>query len=129
MYHALCLDHDPAIVIDGDWQHPDYAVEAVANRSTDVLRPHRTCQMMIGRYSYPLIEVCCPGASLHPDRPMLHTRPVWMRVEWLRLLYAAYQSKDEAVLKAARGMDLCWSAVRLLRLRHELGVADPEPTP
>lgn len=120
-YHALCVSHDPAIVIDGGWRQPEQALAAVARRQEhEALRVHAACDLLIGRYSYPLIEVCCPGGN-HP--PLLHPAERWVDADWLRLLHYAYLSKDAEMLAAAQSLQ-CWSAMRVGRLRVELGVAD-----
>lgn len=125
-YRVLCLNHDPAIDCGPEWHTPGEALAAVADlASHEQLAAHASCDLLIGRYSYPLIEVCCPvrsgGLSRHGGN--IHSAPKWVDVEWLRLLYIAgngYHGKHvkDAVKAAAGG---CWALDRVNRLRLEMG--------
>ncbi len=133
-YRVLCLTHDPAIVIANEWQSGNGGLEAALaaarNPTTcEATSEHRRCDLMVGRYSYPLVELACLGSGLLAHQGPAHRDTVWMDAEWLRLLYHARRSGDPAVLDQASGMSTmfgCWSPLRLLRLRVELAVADPD---
>ncbi|MFD5245033.1 hypothetical protein ACFWIW_10840 [Amycolatopsis sp. NPDC058340] len=128
MYRILCLSHDPAIVIE----HPEFhsgsngreLAEAVVLRG---IEGHKGCDLLIGRYSYPLIEVGCPDRTrehvggYHPH----HT--VWVDAIWLKLLYLAQRApKDspERQLAERAPMPGCWTPERLHCLRTELDLAE-----
>lgn len=118
-YHVLCLAHDPAIIIDGGWNKPTEALHAVAHREDDeALQRHLTCDLVVGRYSYPLIEAACPPGRCPTGG--YHADEVWTDVTWLRLLAAAHRSGDAAVLTAANGVR-CWTAERVHRMRDQIG--------
>jgi hypothetical protein len=136
-YRILCLNHDPAIDIGGEWHSsqdgrsaaaaialdPAGAVDAAGNAITD---GHAGCDLVVGRYSYPLVEVCCPQGR-HPG--LYHPRPQWVDADWLRLLWHAQQAPEESSLRrAASGSAMaCWTPDRLGKLRNELGIdAAPE---
>lgn len=122
-YHLLCMSHDPVIVIDIGATSPGQALTAVADRSAfQSLAEHPHCPLMIGRYSYPLIELCCPG-SQHSTHPNANE---WADASLLRvaLLAAMRCPSDDAVVQALARLHRCWEPKRLDRLRFELGVED-----
>ncbi|MFJ8923839.1 hypothetical protein ACIREK_30730 [Streptomyces sp. NPDC102415] len=86
---------------------------------------------MIGRYSYPLVEVACLSYSYRGGGPgCSHKRGQWVEVEWLRLLALAYNSTDPRVQESARKDRFpCWTPERLHRLRPELGIDDARGRP
>lgn len=120
-YPILCLSHDPAIIAhDPGWNRPEQAEEAIRAG----VQGHEDCDLMIGRYSYPLVELGCPATCKY------HGHTEWTDREWLILLAAAYQSDDPAVRQAAKdGHHHCLSWDRLRRLRVELGITVAEPEP
>lgn len=116
-YHVLCLSHDPAIVIDGDWQHPAAAIAAIADRpNSEHLRLHVDCDLLIGRYSYPLIEVGCPPHAAHPHEAL------WVEAAWLRVAAILCGPPEPAadVTDALARLPRCWTPTRIQRLRREL---------
>lgn len=124
-YPILCLSHDPAIIAhDPGYNRPEQAEEAIRAGVTG----HAGCDLMIGRYSYPLVELGCPPShnrtDMRPDAPRCHHRDTeWTDKEWLQLLAAAYQSSDPAVQEAVKaGRHQCLSWERLRRLRVELDI-------
>ncbi|WP_405479815.1 hypothetical protein [Streptomyces anulatus] len=121
-YRVLCLSHAPAIVIDRDFNTPDDAVDGVVSLVTE--HPH--CDLMIGRYSSPLIEVACLSYAYRGGGPgCSHKHGKWVESEWLRLLALAYDSMDPRVAEAAKkGRFSCWTPDRLRRLHPELGIED-----
>lgn len=119
-YRAICLGHDPAIVIHGGWENSEWnnpadAQTAVRNRS-GALALHAKCDLVIGRYSSPLIEVGCPAGARHPRRWHPHTTE-WVDIGWLRLALAAVKTDNQEVLKAAGEVPGCWLPERVGRLR------------
>lgn len=118
-YSILCLSHDPAtIAFDGDFNQPEMAEEKIR----EGVEGHAGCDLAIGRYSYPLIELGCPASQDQPANLRCHhSSTQWTDSEWLRLLAVAYQSTDSslpAVVQAGRYSCLPWE--RLRRLRDEL---------
>lgn len=133
-YYILCLSHDPAITVnDPGYNSAAEAEAAVRDRPEGTAHSH--CDLMIGRYSYPLVELGCPRSADQPDalRPgtlrCYHGGTQWVAKEWLLLAAAAYQSDDPAIREAVeRGGHSCVSWERLRRLRVELGITVKEPT-
>lgn len=131
IYRILCLSHDPAIPIStADFNRPEHAEAQVRSG----VEGHETCDLMIGRYSYPLIEVGCPDSTARngrrvPETPCFHGGTEWIGVEWLRLLAAALAGpKDSPAGQAASASVFrCWTSRRVGRLWRELGVEEPQP--
>lgn len=125
-YRILCLNHDPAIRIDHDWTNAPEAIAAACDpASHEAVQAHQNCDLLVGRYSYPLIQVCCPPrthlAGPHPT--YVHREPQWIDVKWLHILHAAKAAPPNERLKSAIGqVEQCWTTVRLGRLRDELGI-------
>jgi len=134
-YRILCLSHDPALTIETpDWNRPEHAEAAIR----DGVDGHTDCDLMIGRYSYPLIAIGCPRTFDLPEHlrgtvlRCCHGSTQWIDKGWLLLLTAAYQSNDPAMRAAIEaGNHGCLPWERLRRLRVELGitVVGPEPYP
>jgi hypothetical protein len=132
-YRVLCLSHDPAIVAADDFQRPEHAEAAIADGVTG----HENCDLAIGRYSYPLVELGCPAAPGRPKhlRPNMvtcyHGSTIWIDRDWLWILAAAYQSPDPdmraAIEKGHTRQCLPWE--RLRRLRNELDFTIKETAP
>ncbi|MFJ8146036.1 hypothetical protein ACIQ6R_13280 [Streptomyces sp. NPDC096048] len=119
-YRLLCLSHDPAIV-EGDYSSSADAEQALA----EGIEGHSRCDMLVGRFSYPLVEVGCPSSGDQPAKlRCYHGATVWADAGWLLLLASAYQSTDENVTGTVERLRLhCWPWERLRRLREELGFA------
>jgi hypothetical protein len=126
-YRILCLSHDPAIATEDEFSTAGDAERAVA----DGVDGHPGCDLLIGRYSYPLVEVGCPPTTI--ERPgrhrcSIHASTVWADVAWLRVLAAVYQAGDERLQALAVESSLThptlrhWPWERLRRLRGELGI-------
>lgn len=128
-YRILCLSHDPAITLEAEWQSGAggrETAEAIAANPGEHKETvdHVGCDLLIGRYSYPLVEVGCPGQPVHgkPRHHPWHPRAHWTDVTWLRLAAAAiglYEPTVE-IADALKGIAGCWSPERLRRLRNEL---------
>jgi hypothetical protein len=120
-YRILCVSHDPAIALEQfEFQSGDdgraRAEEAVATGVAD----HPNCDLLIGRYSYPLVEVGCPPKPRHSGVYHPHNTE-WLDVFWLRLLVAAQRAPEGSQERQlATGAPGCWSPERLHRLRLEL---------
>jgi hypothetical protein len=125
-YRVLCLSHDPAMVAaDGDWNRASMAEEAIAAG----VEGHEQCDLLIGRYSYPLVEVGCPATKDNPGpHRCIHGGTQWADVDWLRLLAIAQREPSDTELgrAAEEAGRRCWSPERLRRLGPELGVG-PQP--
>lgn len=123
-YGILCLSHDPAIDTGHQCHTPDEAAQRIAGG----IEGHAACDLLIGRYSYPLVEVGCPASKTQPAQLRCgHSSTVWVDAEWLRLLAACRTSSDPAVRDAAEHLrQMCWSPERVDRLRAELGL-EPRP--
>lgn len=122
-YYLLCLSHDPAITIT-DYQRPEQAEAAIRDRPSG----HEQCDLMIGRYSYPLVALGCPASRDQAVKlGCTHGSTMWTDSKWLSLLAAAYQSSDPDVRKALEeGRHWCLPWERLRRLRVELGITVAE---
>jgi hypothetical protein len=122
-YYLLCLSHDPALVLDHDFGCN--GIKALSTREHDVhgehdvFARHPECDLVAGRYSYPLIEVGCFGRQLPgPTGCRGHHNAVdWTEATVLRLLSAASGKVDEKLIEPFT----CWPANRLAKLRCELG--------
>ena len=133
VYRVLCLSHDPAIELTEEWRSGangrDEIITAVLDRSGTELRSHPHCDLMVGKYSYPLVEVCCPVPATAPPtnlRNCCHAYPQWIDVKWLRLLFHAYAEHGSPVADAAAEMCRgCWSRERVRRLRTLLFLDEP----
>lgn len=121
-YKLICLSHDPGIEIGPeDWYQPETAIGAVTLR-TGPAREHKGCDLAIGRYSYPLIEVACPPHDpATAKRQCHHSNIQWVDAGWLRLLWQARQN-DDATEKLVGSAAHCWPTQRLERLAPLLGI-------
>lgn len=126
-YSPICLSHDPGIILGPDLTYD----EANGLSSRDRLDGHESCDIVIGRFSYPLVEVACLGDQLRWPIGCKghHGVPQWIDRDWLRLLFAATTPPNavhpEVLRPLVRG---CWPLDRLYRLRAELGLPE-SPTP
>jgi hypothetical protein len=123
-YRVLCLNHHPALIAaDGDWNRREFAETAIREGITD----HATCDLLIGRYSYPLVEVGCPGTSIRPEHTpgcTWHGATNWIDRDWLKLLWHAQQQEGQPLLAAVGHQHefRCWTPQRLDRIAAELGI-------
>jgi hypothetical protein len=119
-YRLLCLSHDPAIVIDHDMALAE--IEALSDRNDTRLAGHEFCDVLAGRFSYPLIEVGCLGIRLRPQAGCrgYHNGINWVDSDWLRLLLASRSVAPAEVLRPF--ISRCWPLDRVSRLRVELGM-------
>jgi hypothetical protein len=136
-YRILCLSHDPAIELAPEWSGPTgqsgwaAAIAAAADPASDErLAEHVACDLLVGRYSYPLIEVACPPTNhrdvrhFHGPGGGTHSVEYWVDADWLRLLTLARESADEnmAALLRRHRFVFCWTPTRLNRLRDHLAL-------
>jgi hypothetical protein len=127
-YYILCLSHDPAITVnDPGYNRPEQAEEAIRDRPSG----HEHCDLMIGRYSSPLVELGCPTTRDQPaNLACCHSGTLWTSKNWLLLLAAAYQTNDPNIQQAIKtGYHGCLPWERLKRLRTELDLTIKEPRP
>lgn len=123
-YHVLCVSHDPAIVVDGEgWNTAAEAVERAGDpgRFNDMAE-HVNCDLLVGRYSYPLVEVGCPPREKSVTGCM-HLHAQWVTVDWVRLLAASLDAESGSLRAAVEELTQrhrCWSRQRVERLRSEL---------
>ena len=133
-YFLLCLNHDPAIRIDAISRQRDEAMAVASDpASYGDLDSHQHCDLVVGRFSWPLVEVGCPASPQQAERRhsgCYHPHnPTWLDAKWLRLLLAVSVDKqlDPETAKALERFQFgCWPIDRLTRLRDELGVAIPQ---
>lgn len=125
-YKVLCLSHDPAITADDGYHSAAEAERAIQNG----VEGHETCDLMIGAYSYPLVNLGCPG--LRPDGRRLpagctgyHKAAKWVDVAWIRILAHAQQQPAGSELRTLSGANevRCFSPERLRRLYGELNIS------
>jgi hypothetical protein len=117
IYRLICLSHDPGLELETEWQSGSdgrrIAETVLRTISTDYateeLAQHAHCDLVIGRYSYPIIQV---GYLTHRVNPVS-----WIDAEWLRVLV-------EAVVRHGTGDQLTmpqgWTPERCRRIRHLL---------
>jgi hypothetical protein len=120
-YRALCLLHPRAQDTGVEFSSAAELEGALANRANHpVFTDHVDCDLVGGRYSYPLIEVYCPGHSISG-----HREGEWTDQGWLALLLAA---TDASIANAAlvpavrRASPCCWTPDRIERLRPHLRI-------
>lgn len=116
-YKLICLSHDPGIEVGdaADWRRPEMAIGAVVMRSGPAA-DHKDCDLVVGRYSYPLIEVACLGVPEGVRHDGFHAaNPMWVRTGWLRLLHHG-RMNDDATDRLVRSDASCWPEARLNRL-------------
>lgn len=123
-YRILCMSHDPAIVVSGEeWNTAAEAVERAGNPGQFAdMAEHQSCDLLVGRYSYPLVEVACPPRE-NSATGCMHLHPQWIEVNWVRLLAASLDAEAEPLRAAVEELTRryrCWSRQRIQRLRSEL---------
>lgn len=116
-YKLICLTHDPGIEVgdEADWRKPEMAIGAIVMRSGPA-EEHKACDLVVGRYSYPLIEVAClgvPDSVAHGGYHAMH--PMWFKTGWLRLLHHS-RMNDDATDRIVGNAAGCWPGARLDRL-------------
>jgi len=116
-YWPICLSHDPGLELDHVGDRDEAAAVAQAKIMASA-GPHRGCDLVLARYSNPLVEVAClPGAPTGTRHAAWHAAPEWVDVGWLQLLSWA-QHHDVAVdEQLTLSVGLCWPPTRLDRLR------------
>lgn len=122
-YRILCLSHDPAIVLDHDYDSDCAAAVAVLNphRHPEV-EEHADCDLLIGRYSYPLIEVGCAGSARPAFGHPQHAEIEWIAAGLLRIAALALTAdQPNATAVVVDGLPgYCWTVKRIERLRSQL---------
>lgn len=108
-YNAICLSHTPPLEVC-DWQAntPEEALHVAQDL-------HSECDVMVGRYSYPLIAVGCPRVEAHG---IYHGKDIkWMDTEWLLVASLAVEVEGFNMLKALEELPGCFSISTLGKLR------------
>lgn len=120
-YRLICLSHDPGLVLDRpEWSSTEAAVAATSHMET---WGHSIgCDVVVGRYSYPLIEVICRGGRARLTHS-LHTDDLTIAAGWLRLL-AHVRENDAAADALVGSAAACWPPARLDRLVPLLGMEE-----
>lgn len=121
-YRLICLSHDPGIVLDEpEWHNLPAALAAITRADT---WGHADCDLVVGRYSYPLIEVICPSQCGRRRRHGLHSHDPAFDVGWLRLLHVARQDLPAKADLLVGHAAMCWPADRLRRLAPLLDIEE-----
>lgn len=128
VYDLLCMSHDPALAVTGrGWTTPEEAIAAALEPTMHdwLVEDHGKCDLLVGRYSASLVEICCPASREHGGHNR-HNSPQWIDRDWLVLLRAAMAAPADPALRAAiedvaRGQS-CWTWQRLDRLASEFGL-------
>lgn len=118
-YDVLCVSHAPAILIETGEGQPAPAIERV-QRGID---EHPACDLLVGRWSGALVEICCVGGeTAKPHHPGWHRDPTWVDVGLVRIaaLSLKYADVDPAMMDALRRLPICWSHDRLRSLSKRL---------
>lgn len=123
VYRVLCLSHPTAIELNVEMDRPETLEGLLAGQAHPDLRGHPGCDLVGGRYSYPLIKVYCPprmvGSTAAPGaRRCAHNGGEWIDVEWMRVALAYIRTDPQRPVELPR----CWPASRLERLAHDLRV-------
>lgn len=119
-YDAICLSHDPAIVMGHDESSWDAAIERGRLE-------HPRCDLLVGRWSGALVEVCCPDMPVESDRKPhtgWHREPIVADARLLHIAAVVVQraENDVALEAALRRLPMCWTPERLRRISAALGV-------
>jgi hypothetical protein len=129
VYRLLCMNHDPALALDHTWTSAEEAIAAALEPAIYdwLVEDHGKCDLLVGRYSASLVEVCCPASREHGGHGR-HSDSKWIDRDWLVLLHAARTAPADPALREAiddlaRGHS-CWTWERVDRLAAELGIED-----
>lgn len=124
-YKIWCLSHNPAVIAWGD-DCSDRAVvidkAAALTNGTEESQQHKGCDLVVGRYSYPLIEVICLGCRTAG----YHVQPIEWQADTLRLILIGMRAEVSTVTYpiATEAGRICWNFERLNRLRLQLGIPE-----
>jgi hypothetical protein len=116
-YQIICLSHDPAIIVEQDYTNAEQALNDAGDHYA-----HPDCDLIVGKWSGGLVELCCPGmpeGRKIRDHTWLHSGDQWVKAAWLRLALLA----GAATTEAAR-IPGCWTYLRLHKLRYILGIEE-----
>lgn len=132
-YQVICVEHAPALIVGDEYTSPSDALRAAsAPGRYPELEYHKRCDLLVGRFSYPLIQVACPGfrgesPSVSPANTCKYhgaSYDNWTEVAWLRLLYDAI--KDSEDVHQYR-VPACWTRNRVIRLGNLLQTEEWQP--
>lgn len=146
-WRALCMSHDPALIVDpdsGGYTDLDALVDEIEQSRERSHSMHPDCDLIIGGFVLPqdgagfrerLVTVACPGqvgvGEDLDDGRHLHERLITVDVPWLRIFAAVlrppgtFVPSGDPLVDAMRQLPGCWSADRVRRLRPLLGVVVP----
>ena len=128
IYRGICLNHAPALEFPEDstfqslgdlieiWQIG--AVDKRGYTGQYDIHSHARCDVMFGRYSYPLIEVICPPNLAHQ-----HEKPEGMEADDLRKVLDDLNGPKGPIRRATlkwAAASPCWSLKRLRALEPVL---------
>lgn len=118
-YRLICLSHDPALALsEPERQSLEGALVAIGRAET---WGHGGCDLIVSRYSYPLIEVTCPSQLGRKGGHGLHMNDVTIDVGWLRLL-AHVRENDIDADALVGSAAMCWPPERLRLLEPLLDI-------
>lgn len=125
VYRALCVSHDPALawgeVHSGSWSDAAGMAGALAHLIEEARGEHPGCRLLLGRYSYPLIEIGCPANERRCSRR--HREVEWLDRYWAKLMILA----GDQVGGWSHPVIGCWSRGLLLPLAADLDCAPEHP--
>lgn len=127
-YGLICLNHEPAIEFgDRESVYDPEPMIAAAKYPADheAASGHERCDLVVARYSYPIVEILCPGKGERALGCRWHDKPVGISDDHMRLLIAAYQSSDVPDWVTEPFSSRCWKRDRVLRLGPLLGLEPP----
>jgi hypothetical protein len=117
IYRLLCLSHDPAIEIDTEheWHSGNEGRKRVEEAAIEGNEWHPNCDLLIGRYSYPLVEIGCPSSS--HSTPFQHNGTKWIDATWAALVIIASESN---LILPHTIVNSCWKPDRVKKLKIHL---------
>lgn len=122
-YQLICMNHDPGIVVWDD-HHQTFQPLEEKLKSDDPWE-HSGCDVVIGRFSYPLIEVGCPWSLGKYAYRCEHAATMWTEASWLKLLFLHAVSPESSLSSLAptvfKSIPRCWTPGRVMKLRTFFG--------
>lgn len=123
-FHLICLSHNPAIRLDISWHSgangrivAEHEMMNPAASAHEEVRRHAQCDLIIGEYSYPLVEI---GYKSYEES----TEVEWIDVRWVRLLALTAQSRPHSPEDNYKLLPDGWTWGSAWRLLGELGLTD-----
>lgn len=113
-YRPICLSHNPAIELDIAWHSGNNGLIVGEQLTREGFSSHPDCDIILGKYSYPLIEVGCIG---HRNKTFSHEDTKWIDAEWIALLIKARKNNIQLPYPIMTG---CWNPERVKGLTYLL---------